>query len=176
MRLPTALLLAGTAHATLWGWEETFTVVARLQKPEYNPSQITPNDVSQIKPPENTDQDAYAVASVDVCATWNGWCGGDCVPLQTFDMTGGAIGKTSTGWRVSALTKGQFEWARLQRENAAWIDLWRRWDGKWDMHENGKTGGAQGFCEMPLEGSAFRAKCPGSDDAVSVVSLVCHQY
>lgn len=132
MRLAIAIpLLASTTSAKLWGWENTFSIVVRIR-----------ND-------QNSSPNPYAVVGVESCPGWGTWCGDDCHSLQRYDVSGGGVDESFNEWREMGMTKVHYDWARLERDEAAWIDLWRRADGRFDMHENGKGGRASGFCEMP---------------------------
>lgn len=87
--------------------------------------------------------------------------------------------KTIKNWQAISLTSGNYDWARIERAHSAWIDLWAREDGRWDIYENGKNGketGALGFCEMPVDAEKALARtCPGSTDD-TVISLTCFLY
>lgn len=177
MRLfPTLYLLATTAHAQhLWGWEPTFTIVARLRKAAYTPSQNTINDVSRLRTQEDSSN-GYEIVRIDSCVQFGGQdCVSDCRPLQKFNTDGKSVNKSLRNWRSVAVTRGGYDWARIQREDSAWIDLWRRPDGRWDMYENGKDTGALGFCELPVDGKESLSSRCSDADTEAVVALACYQ-
>lgn len=160
-----ALLLASGASAKLWGWEREFTLVARQ------------------RPWKMMD-----MMEADACAGWDDWCEkSKCTRLEKFDIDLGSVNKKHEQWWEQGMRRVHFDWARVQRKNSAWIDLWRRADGRFDMWENEKGSSPHGFCEVPPggdNGTPMIKSCRDSDanepiandGAETIVQLVCYQY
>lgn len=155
--LPPLLLLPSFSDAKLWGWDDQFTIVAR-------------------KMVEDDIMPWYWMGAP--CNGWGNWCEHqECKRLQHFNVDLGGINKKQKNWYAQALQDVNYHWARIERENGAWIDLWRRGDGRFDMFENNKPPVPHGFCEPIMDpggsGKPMRKDCNGQD---TVVALACYQY
>lgn len=95
---------------------------------------------------------------------------------------------TATGWdkcdRVEEFRSDQanhnswfwahdFGWAHMRKPNAAWVDIWRGDDGKYNMYESNKDGHVHGQCEPVRSGG----DCPGADRKhLSMIAMHCWQW
>lgn len=154
MLLTPWLFLASGASAKLWGWGNEFTIVARMRF-----------------------KDPFQIWKPDVCEGWGNWCDkSKCTGLEKFDIDLGKVDKGKERWWEDGVTHVHFDWARIQRKEGAWIDLWRRNDGRFDMYENEKGDHPHGFCEPvsnPGNDLPPRKNC---DNAETIVCLACYQY
>lgn len=179
MLLSTALFLFGGANAVsarLWGWEDEFTIVVRTHMVDAPPDSF--QDPLNHIPVDNPKQ-VLEVAQRQSCPGWGTWCSESCRELQTYHVTGNHVDKSQAGHWEQAVTKMTYDWARVERDKSAWIDLWRRDDdGTFDMYEADKDAPPQGFCKVPPnpgKDGPPQTKC-GDSDLDTVISLVCYQY
>lgn len=159
MLLPSLLIAAGLAHAKLWGWDDAFTLVVRNMG-------------------KNPLGNWYWMAAS--CQGWGNWCDNQsCKRLQNFNVDLGGVDRKKDQWYSAALQATNYDWAHIERENGAWIDLWRRGDGRFDIFENNRQPAhPHGFCESlkdPNGDGQWHVFCDnGKTD--TIIALACYQY
>lgn len=172
MLITPLLLLAGSVLGKennlwprpkkMWGWESEWAIVAR----------------NHLSDPRKM--------RVDVCNGWGNFCQADkCHETQKFDISGKEIKPNRKwAWWQDGVIWVQYDWAHIRRPDAAWIDLWRRVDGRFDVFQNQMPAIPYGFCEQVSKiqnGLPPKVRCPDEKgsrhpELEATITLACYQY